>query len=257
MVLSHTWLMPCEHGRFSSLPERQFAGWASKYMVLRSGYMEADFWHLRWQQNETGFHQKEFNVHLREFWGKLSIAPGGRVFVPLCGKSRDMLWLRSQGFKVLGVELSPIAVRDFFTENHLSAVISRHGEFERWEADGLTLMCGDFFDLRAEHLESVAAVYDRASLIALPPSMRARYAEHFCRVVPLIADGLLVTMEYPEAQMQGPPFTVHEREVAALYGARFALDKLFDQDLLAENPHFAAKGLSQLREKVYHLASHK
>jgi thiopurine S-methyltransferase len=165
-----------------------------------------------------------------------------------------MLWLRAQGFKVLGVEISPIAVKDFFAENDLNPAISRHGAFERWDADGLSLLCGDFFDLSAEHLESVAGVYDRASLIALPPSMRQRYAAHFQHIVPAAAETLLVTMEYPDGDMQGPPFTVHEQEVRALYGGQFDIDRLFAMDLLAENPSLAAKGVSALLEKVYHLA---
>src|SRR4030042_914462 len=82
--------------------------------------MNPDFWLERWQRNEIGFHQPEINAHLQDFWGQLAVPAGGQVFVPLCGKSRDLLWLRARGHRVLGVELSPIAVRDFFAENALT-----------------------------------------------------------------------------------------------------------------------------------------
>jgi len=79
--------------------------------------MDPQFWHERWQRNETGWHQREINAHLQDFWPQLQQPAGGRVLVPLCGKSRDLLWLRAQGHAVLGVEISPIAVREFFAEN--------------------------------------------------------------------------------------------------------------------------------------------
>jgi thiopurine S-methyltransferase len=215
--------------------------------------MEPDFWHERWRQNRIGFHQREINVHLQAFWPELAMPPGGQVFVPLCGKSLDMLWLRAQGHGVLGVEISPIAVRDFFAENRLEAEIRLLGDFEQWEADGLVLLQGDFFDLTWEDLAPITGVYDRASLIALPTEMRPRYVEHFARIVPATAPTLLVTLEYRQSEMDGPPFSVGEAEVRALYEDRFQVERLAALDVLAENPRFRAKGLSGLTEKVYRL----
>jgi thiopurine S-methyltransferase len=216
--------------------------------------MNPDFWHERWQKNEIGFHQPEINAHLQDFWAQLAVPAGGQVFVPLCGKSRDLLWLRAQGHRVLGVELSPIAVRDFFSENALTPQVTRHGVFERYNADGLTVLCGDFFALTPEIMQDVAGVYDRASLIALPPALRPRYAAHLAAILPAPAKVLLVTMEYPQAQMNGPPFSVSEEEVRRLYEPRYRVMRLFAKNILDENPRFRERGLSTLSEQVYLLA---
>jgi len=215
--------------------------------------MKIDFWHDRWKQNEIGFHQADFNSHLQEFWPTLGLEHGCRVFVPLCGKSRDLLWLRAQGHPLLGVEVSPIAVRDFFTENRLAPNVTHRNPFEVWEADGLTIVCGDFFALTPEWLTGTRAVYDRASLIALPPEMRARYAERMVNLLPDDVTILLVTMEYPPGGMQGPPFSVEEREVRAHYEPHFRVTSLRCQDILAENARFRERGLAMLNEHVYRL----
>ena len=215
--------------------------------------MKAEFWRERWKQNQIGFHQLGINPHLQEFWTRLGVSAGSVVFVPLCGKSRDMLWLRGQEYVVLGVEISPIAVKSFYTENRLKPKTSPHGPFERWETDKLTILCGDFFDLKAEDLVGVAGVYDRASLIALPPIMRERYTRHLDAVLPFEAKILLVTMEYPQEEMQGPPFSVIEEEVHNLYGDRYAIERLSDTDVLNDNPRFRDRGLTWLNSKVFQL----
>ena len=140
--------------------------------------MKKDFWLERWERAEIGFHQDEINPYLRQFWQALQLARGGEVFVPLCGKSRDMVWLREQGVFVLGVELSPIAVQEFFAEQGQIPQQVRSEKFASTLADGICLACGDFFDLSKADLAQVGAVYDRASLVALPPEMRERYARH-------------------------------------------------------------------------------
>lgn len=216
--------------------------------------METEFWLERWKKNEIGFHQREINTHLQAFWGRLHLPQGSAVFVPLCGKSGDMLWLRAQGHAVLGIELSPIAVRDFYAENNLESRTSGQGRFERWETDGLAILRGDFFDLAPQDLRDVAGVYDRASLIALPPPMRAHYAGHLRAILPAAAAVLLVTMEYPQEQMTGPPFSVREGEVRGFYEDRYAVTHLFTKDILGESPQFRERGLSHLVERVYHLA---
>lgn len=215
--------------------------------------MKAEFWLERWQRKEIGFHQGEINAHLQEYWGGLRLPAGAEVFVPLCGKSRDMLWLRAQGHRVLGVELSPLAVEDFFLENELKPQVRSHGAFDSWSCDGITLLCGDFFDLEPADLKGVAAVYDRASLVALPPEMRARYAGHLHHILPAVAPMLLVTMDYPQAEMEGPPFAVTEQEVRGFYAGRYAVERLFALDILPETPRFRAAGVTRLDEVVYAL----
>lgn len=213
--------------------------------------MDAAFWHERWQQDQIGFHQPEINSHLQSFWGNLVVPAGSRIFVPLCGKSRDMLWLRSQGLGVTGVELSPIAVHDFFAENALEPIVTQQGRFERWEADGLVILQGNFFDLTAADVADCAGVFDRASLIALPPEMRTRYAQHLMAILPRHIQTLLITLEYDQQEMGGPPFSVQEAEVAALYGDTYQVDRLLTLNALDDEPGFRQRGLTRLAEKVY------
>lgn len=215
--------------------------------------MDSDFWHERWRQNQIGFHQQEINAHLQAFWPDLKLPAGSRVFVPLCGKSRDLLWLRAQEQEVLGVEVSPIAVRDFFDENQLQPEILLKEQYERWEEDKLVILCCDFFELDAEDLKDISAVYDRASLVALPLEMRARYARHLAQILPPTAQLLLVSMEYEQEEMQGPPFSVHEDEIQELFGSNFQISRLYSHDMLKENPALQKKGLTQMIEKVYKL----
>ena len=215
--------------------------------------MDHLFWHDRWQKNAIGFHQEEINPQLQEFWPGLKLPPSSAVFVPLCGKSRDMLWLHERGHEVIGVEISAIAARDFFAENNLMPKVTTRGRFEHWECERLKILVGDFFEMETSHLSEVTGVYDRASLIALPPVMRKRYAEHLATIVPKAAEILLVTLEYPEAQMQGPPFPVSEAEVRQLYEPHYRVAPLHAKDVLAENPKFRERGLSALTERVYRL----
>jgi len=215
--------------------------------------MEKSFWHARWQANEIGFHQAEINAHLQNYWPTLHVEQGGCVFVPLCGKSRDMLWLAGQGQRVLGVELSPIAVADFFEENALTFSAQADTRFVRRQADEITLLEGDFFDLTAADTQGLTAVYDRASLIALPPSMRKRYAQQMVALLPSGVPVLLIALDYPPQEMDGPPFAVSAAEVAALFATDFHIEPLGGQDILMDNPRFQARGLTRLYEQVFRL----
>lgn len=215
--------------------------------------MEVEFWLKRWEKNEIGFHQNEINVHLQEYWQRLHLRCSKRIFVPLCGKSRDMLWFLSEGYSVLGVEISPLAVKAFFDENNLQARKVSEGRWTRWSCGLLEILCGDFFDLSPAYLEGVGGVYDRASLIALPPEMRKRYSRHLGLLLPEKVRRLLITLEYPQKEMKGPPFAVAEEDVRVLYGHDFDIQKLHEQDALKDNPFFKERGLTYLTEKVYFL----
>lgn len=212
--------------------------------------MKKEFWLERWERSEIGFHQGEINPYLLRFWPELRVA-SGEVFVPLCGKSLDMAWLREQGSFVLGVELSPVAVKDFFREQGKSPERVSGGKFDNYIADGICLACGDFFDLRKEDMAKVSAVYDRASLIALPPEMRERYARHLVDILPPATQILLVTVDYPQAEMQGPPFAVSVNEVEVLYGKYAEVRLLAQEDVLAQNPRFQQRGVSRMQENIF------
>ncbi|MHB1115634.1 thiopurine S-methyltransferase [Sideroxydans sp.] len=213
--------------------------------------MKKEFWLERWERAEIGFHQNDINPYLQQFWPTLKSAQDGDVFVPLCGKSLDMLWLRGQGHRVLGVELSAIAVRDFFSEQGKSPAHTHSEKFECCEADGIRILCGDFFDLRKEDMERVNAVYDRASLVALPADMRERYAQHLAEILPSGTQVLLVTFDYPQEEMPGPPFAVSVEQVRALYEQYAKIDLLKQVDILDREPRFKARGVTRMQENIF------
>lgn len=216
--------------------------------------MDHAFWHARWARGEIGFHQSETNPHLVRFWSALGLPAGTEVFVPLCGKSLDLLWLAHQGHAVLGVELHRPAVAAFFAENGLAAEVRPHGAFEAWHCGSLRILCGDVFALAPAELAGVRGVYDRAALIALPPALRATYVAHLGAVLPPAAATLLVTLEYPEGEREGPPFSVPETEVRTLYEPRHAVEPLASVDLLASEPErYAGRGITRIADRVYAL----
>lgn len=214
--------------------------------------MDAAFWLERWNKKQIGFHQQDFNPYLRTYWPTLHVPAEAAVFVPMCGKSRDMQWLRERGHRVIGVELASVAVREFFEELSLTPRVERVGPLERWEAQGYTVWCGDLFDMTASHLEGVGGVFDRASLIALPEPMRADYVRHMTAIVPVAAPTLLVALTYSQQEMSGPPFSVNELEIRRLY-AGYRIEKLADVDVLwdRENERFRERGLTAMSEQVY------
>jgi thiopurine S-methyltransferase len=213
--------------------------------------MKNDFWLERWDKEEIGFHQNEFNAYLLQYWQELQLEQNSQVFVPLCGKSHDMIWLQQQGHTVLGIELSSIAVQAFFKEYGHPARHSSHGKLERSEANGISILCGDFFDLSKNDMVNIGAVYDRASLIALPPEMRERYARHLLNILPPATKILLITIDYPQQEMSGPPFAVSAAEVETLYRDHAEVRLLAQSDVLAQNPRFQERGLSRMHENIF------
>jgi len=212
--------------------------------------MEASFWQQRWQENKIGFHLDKVNPLLIQYVNKLQLAPGQQVFVPLSGKSHDLIWLAEQGYRVLANELSPVAVAAFFAENNLVPSQMQKGELTFYQSGLITFVCGDFFKLNPVQMVNVAAVYDRAALVALPDGIRADYCRHLNVLCPA-QPRLLVSLEYEQAEMAGPPFAVLEKEIRTVYADGFKLDCLQRNDVLTEHAHFAAKGLSALHESVY------
>jgi thiopurine S-methyltransferase len=213
--------------------------------------MDPIFWHTRWQNNEIGFHQPVYLDLMVEHWPKLGIAAGSQVFVPLCGKSLDMVWLAEQGYRVIGAELSELAVDEFFAERGLISHTDTAGPFRVKRAGPYELWCGDIFALPREALANVAGIYDRASLVAFPPQMQERYASALCAMVPETAPMLLITLDYDQAQMDGPPFAVPRGQVQRLYADRFVIEEAGARSGIPKNPQFVKRGLQQLEECAY------
>lgn len=217
--------------------------------------MDRDFWLERWSKQEIGFHQPGANPWLTRLWPELGIPAGSPVFVPLCGKSLDLHWLADRGHAVVGVELAETAVRAFYEEADLRFQTQRLPDLMRYRGGQVTIFCGDFMDLTALNLPDVMAVYDRASLVALPPRMRAHYADHLLRIVPDGCRILLLTFEYDQTRVPGPPHSVKEDEVVELFGARCAIQRLCSSPVTGLPPKFTAQGV-EVVEAAYSLVKH-
>jgi thiopurine S-methyltransferase len=211
------------------------------------------FWQQRWREGRIGFHQERVTPLLEQHWDAIGAPAGGRVFVPLCGKSLDMAWLAARGHRVLGVELSPVAVRQFFDESGLVPDVRESPNAMHYSAGDIDIICGDVFALDAGTLADCSGVYDRAALIALPPVMRERYVADVYSKLPSGCRGLLVTLEYPQAEKEGPPFSVEEDEVASRFGPDWMLGLLERRDILAAQPGFAAEGVTGLHTSAWRL----
>lgn len=204
--------------------------------------MDTNFWLERWQANEIAFHEPEGNAGLPKLWRRLDIDPTATVFVPLCGKSVDLLWLAAQGHPVVGVELSPVAVDAFFAENGISPSVRERDRFRIHSADGIEIWCGDLFALPDDMFADVTAIYDRASLIAFPPDLRPRYADKLTTATAPGTTTLLLTVEYDQSRMAGPPFSVPTDEIETLYGKACDIELIGKQDVLTPDHRFRTRG---------------
>ncbi len=195
--------------------------------------MDASFWHQRWQTNETGWHERAANPLLLKHFAALALAPESRLFVPLCGKSLDVGWLLSQGYRVAAAELSALAVTQLFAQLEMEPSISELGPLTHYRGTKLDIFVGDIFQLTREILSSLGtidAVYDRAALVALPPDMRVRYTAHL-QTITATAPQLLICYEYDQTVVPGPPFSVPAEEVHRHYDTSYRLTLLESQDV--------------------------
>ncbi|HEX4241835.1 MAG TPA: thiopurine S-methyltransferase [Steroidobacteraceae bacterium] len=216
--------------------------------------MHPQFWHERWRIGQIGFHQPMIEPELERHWPALGLRPQSRIFVPLCGKTLDLVWLRERGHEVLGVEISTIAIEAFCLEN---GVLARRracdADMDRFEADGYALYRGDLFALTLDDVRDVAGVYDRASLMSWPPELRSRYVDALTRLTSTGAITLLVVLEYAPSEMPGPPFSVSAVDLDALYGGNHSIGELSRRDILNNEPRLRAKGLTRLQQVCYRL----
>ena len=187
--------------------------------------MDAEFWHSRWKENKIAFHEGQANALLVKHFHSLPLAKGSRVFLPLCGKTRDIGWLTDQGYRVVGIELSQTAVDELFETMGYDPERLQVGKLTRYSSETIEIFVGDFFDLSAAMLGAVGAIYDRAALVAMPERMRKAYADHLTALTEA-APQFLVCYEYDQCQMEGPPFSVTGAEIRELYGKRYTATRI-------------------------------
>lgn len=213
--------------------------------------MEKEFWLDKWHRNEIGFHNREVHPLLEKYWGELKLAEGSRVFLPLCGKTLDIAWLLEKGYRVAGAELSELAIQQLFQQLGIEPQVEQFGDLKRYRAQDLDIFVGDIFNLSIDLLGQVDGVYDRAALVALPEPMRERYTGHLMSLTAR-APQLLITFDYDQSLMPGPPFSISDSEVAQHYGIDYRLVLAGCIDVPG-----GLKGKCQADEKVWILTPQK
>jgi thiopurine S-methyltransferase len=210
--------------------------------------MDEEFWLTRWEKNDIGFHKAEPHRFVLRFFDSLQVRPGDTFFVPLCGKSQDLVWLRARGLHVVGIELSRMALEAFAIENELRGTWQDGAGMLCYVADGYKLFCGNFFKLTAVHLDGVCGVYDRGALVAMPPEMRACYVRHLAGLLPSGSRMLLISYAYDQIETCGPPFSVPMEEIKILFEEYCQIELLVSEDSLWSHQGLAARGVTQLSE---------
>jgi thiopurine S-methyltransferase len=208
-------------------------------------------WLARWQDNKIGWHVDVVNQSLVDYLELFELESGDNVFVPLCGKSIDLIYLSEMGYSVIGVELSPVGVVQFFVDNNLQYVVSEVDGFSLYQSERIKIYCGDYFNLNAGHLLRVSAVFDRASLIALDLDLREKYTVHLTAIIPFDARILLLTLIYPQHQMSGPPFSVSDSEVESLFSSAFKYRQLHCFNDIENEPKFLRAGVDYVENAAY------
>jgi thiopurine S-methyltransferase len=183
-------------------------------------------WLDRWKKGTTGWHRSDINPQLIENINQLAKARPQKIFVPLCGASLDMKYLSDQGFHVVGVELSSLAIDRFFNENKIAYKVSKMEDFDLYQGKNIDIYCGDFFRLKKNYLNGASCVYDRAALIALNPDLQKKYVRHLKDILPNSSKILLLTMFYPQNEMEGPPYSVSDGSVEDLFSDSKEIKKI-------------------------------
>jgi len=215
--------------------------------------MDAEFWLNKWREGTTGFHMTRVTPLLSKHWPAFELPADSRVLVPLCGKSLDMVWLAAQGYRVLGVELVPQAVEQFFNEQGLQPVEHDSPLGRHYVAGQIEIIQGDIFKLDAVTLASCSGVYDRGAIVALPPETRKRYVQHVYGQLSDHYRGLLLTLDYDQSLMAGPPFSVPAAEVETLFGSHTRITLLDQMNIIDKEPKFYERGLTALDSVAWRL----
>lgn len=201
----------------------------------------SNFWHTLWAKNTIGFHQEEISPFLEKYWRY----DQKKVFVPLCGKTKDMIWLSQKNHEVIGVEFNETAVCDFFTGTPYNT--KKQNNMQVFYNKNIQIYCGDFFALPQI---DTPLIFDRAALVALSQNLRQQYVNYLKKITPEDAKILLITYEYPQHEMPGPPFSIPQETVQDLYSKYNNIKKLDERNVLDLLPIFQ-KRLSFMKECVY------
>ncbi len=216
--------------------------------------MQHEFWLKKWEVHQIGFHQDSYHPFLEKFWNEFT-QDKKTVFVPLCGKSKDMLFFASQGHKVIGVELSDIAVKEFFTENNIGYEVLIRDDFQVYkstdQSDDITIYCGDIFNLTDRDLKNIGYIYDRAALIALPHEMRLEYAQFMSGFKNI--NYFLITIEFDNLEV-GPPFSIDAEMVNDYLGDTFKIETALQKEVPLEKAGVHKGKITCFQSNLFYLS---
>ncbi|MCO4793738.1 MAG: hypothetical protein KC493_08505 [Bacteriovoracaceae bacterium] len=214
--------------------------------------MEREFWLNIWEKGERlNFNQDRYHDLLLKYYSKLGLGLGNKVLVPLCGKTCDLEWLESKGLDVHGVELSPIATKCFFKERELDYYCQARGQFTTYSNKNVHIHCGDFFEFNDK---GIKAIWDKASLVALPLKLRKKYYKKIVSLTQANSKWLLLTLQYDENVMLGPPFSISENEIHAHLDDYFEIDLLERNNYQIKGTKFEEAGLKEMSQNVFLLS---
>lgn len=207
--------------------------------------MEATFWFDSWEKGGfyTSFHRHDIHPYVLKYLTPNELR-NKTVLVPLCGKSVDMMYLGAFAEKVIGVEIVEKAILEFFQDNKLSYT---QPDDETYVSGNITILRKDFMALTPDEIGPVDWVYDRASLVALPMSMREEYLYAIDRLTDIGTQSLVITLEYFPL-LPSAPFSISAQEVDTYYGAGHFIQ-------LAESPLLMQHGMVR-RWKLEFLYEH-
>ena len=187
---------------------------------------------------------------LEHYLPQLKLSAGDQVLVPLCGKSLDMGWIIKRRLRVLGIELSAIAIEAFFDTQKVIPTRQAHRNFIRWQHKDCEIWCGDIFDLRLKDMRTIKLIYDCMALTAMPAKTREQYVAHFTRILPKTSPILLLTTETPDEQVANSVSTI-DSEVHSLYQKDYQIALLHGKNCFKIDPEYPEDSPRHLEEKVY------
>jgi thiopurine S-methyltransferase len=217
-------------------------------------FMSNQRWQQMWKDNQIAFHQSDITPLLLQHFLTLKLNTPSRILVPLCGKSIDMAWLTTLGHHVVGIELSPIAIKAYFSERGVKPKKDRIGKFIRWRHGDCELWCGDVFDLTTINLMRDHLVYDNAALTCFPQAIRQSYVDHFHRCLPPRCQILLATTESLDHHSEVEETTI-DSEIADLYQANYHVALLASKTRIQPDPSFPLHKPEAFCDKLYHISA--
>jgi thiopurine S-methyltransferase len=246
-------------------------------------------WQERWSTGRTQWHKTETHASLLKYCDEYLldgiIGGGGRILVPLCGKTVDMVYLtRKRAIsEVVGIDAVPKALDEFMEEQSSEELDFQEPEtvngYTKRKGNSITLITGDFLDITLDVINGGGGgedadtsrntllfdgVWDRGSLVAIDPSLREQYVDKIGELM-IKPNGkyLLSTVVRPNNDTTtGPPFSIDETEIRRLFGTKpwvNTITLLDSHSFLALEPWYKVimtyLRLGNIKEEIYFITT--